>query len=117
VGPTVSVRRHIASLDRLSPGIEATAYFVVSEALANVVKHAQATAATITIDRAGGRLRVQVTDDGTGGAAAVPGGGLSGLTDRVAAVAGSLTIADQPVGGTSVVADLPYIPRPGSRHA
>jgi len=106
----IPVRRHIADLDRLSASIEATAYFVVSEALANVVKHAQATAAAVTIDCADGRLRVRVTDDGTGGAAAVPGGGLSGLADRVAAVAGSLTIGDLPDGGTSVAADLPCTP-------
>jgi PAS domain S-box-containing protein len=95
--------------ERFAPLIESTAYFVVSEALANVAKHAEASEAVVTIAVAADRLLVTVTDDGRGGAAADPAGGsgLAGLTDRVAAVGGTLTV-ESPVGqGTRVLADLP----------
>src|SRR6185437_675195 len=71
-----------------APGVEAVAYFIVSEAIANVVKHAQATRAEVTVTRAGDLLRIVVTDDGRGGAtpAAGDGTGLRGLAQRAAAV-------------------------------
>jgi signal transduction histidine kinase len=92
-----------------SPGVEAVAYFIVSEAITNVVKHARATQATVTVTRAGDILRVAVTDDGRGGAvpAAGDGTGLRGLTQRAAAVDGTLSIDSPPGGPTTITAELP----------
>jgi signal transduction histidine kinase len=87
--------------------IEAAAYFVVSEALANVAKHAQATSATVRIEQRGSRLVVKVSDDGLGGATAHPGGGLAGLRDRVLAVEGRFRIASPEGGPTLLEAELP----------
>ncbi|TCK22610.1 sensor histidine kinase [Pseudonocardia endophytica] len=83
-----------------------TAYYVASEALANAVKHASATRLSLGVAREEGRLRIDVRDDGRGGAAARPGGGLDGLADRVAAAGGILTVTST-VAGTSVAAELP----------
>jgi signal transduction histidine kinase len=92
---------------RLAPAVENTAYFVVSEALANIAKHSGADVAQVTVLREGDRLRVVVTDDGQGGAVLAPGHGLAGLADRLFAVDGSLTV-DSPRGGpTRLVAELP----------
>jgi signal transduction histidine kinase len=92
---------------RLSSPVEATAYFVVSEALANVAKYAAATSATVGADVVGSTLHVEVADDGMGGADAARGSGIRGLHDRVAALGGRLTV-DSPVGGgTRVVAEIP----------
>ena len=92
---------------RLSPAVEATAYFVVSEALANVAKYASATRATVTAECPGDSLRVEVADDGVGGADPGTGSGLRGLADRVAALGGSLSIVSPTGGGTRVVAEIP----------
>ena len=92
---------------RLSPAVENTAYFVVSEALANVAKHSGATTSQVVVVAAGPALRVTVEDDGTGGAVLAPGHGLAGLADRLRAVDGVLTV-DSPRGGpTRLVAELP----------
>ena len=92
---------------RLSPAVESTAYFVVSEALANAAKYASATRATVSAECPGDALRVEVQDDGVGGADPSKGSGLRGLADRVAAIGGSLSV-DSPVGGgTRLVAELP----------
>ena len=93
--------------DRCSEVCEATAYFVVSEALANIAKHARASRAAVTVGLAGGDLRVEVADDGVGGASFETGGGLRGLVDRVAAVGGSLVVESPADGGTRLVADIP----------
>src|SRR5215469_10350308 len=92
-----------------APSIEAVAYFIVSEALTNVVKHAQATRAEVTVTRAGDILRIVVTDDGRGGAmpAAGDGTGLRGLAQRAAAVDGTLSIDSPPGGPTTITAELP----------
>ena len=96
-----------------SPSVEAVAYFIVSEALTNVAKHAQATRAEVTVTRDGDMLRVAVTDDGSGGAApadgddAGAGTGLRGLGQRAAAVDGTLTIDSPPGGPTVIAAELP----------
>ncbi|SDD27735.1 Signal transduction histidine kinase [Geodermatophilus telluris] len=93
--------------ERLAPVVENTAYFVVSEALANVAKHSGATACQVVVVAAGPALRVTVEDDGPGGAVPVPGHGLAGLADRLRAVDGVLTV-DSPAGGpTRLVAELP----------
>ena len=93
--------------DRLPSQVEAAAYFVVSEALANVAKYARASGATISADAIDGRLVVEVSDDGIGGADPIQGSGLRGLADRVAALDGSLRI-DSPGGrGTIVHAEIP----------
>jgi signal transduction histidine kinase len=94
---------------RCSPTIEAIAYFVVSEALANVAKHAQAKAVHIDVQRSHDRLRVSVSDDGIGGADAARGTGLSGLRDRVAGVDGSLSVNSPAGGPTVLVAELPCV--------
>lgn len=92
---------------RLAPVVEATAYFVVAEALTNVAKHAGASAATLSATVTDGRLRVRVADNGRGGADPERGSGLRGLQDRVAALGGWLRIADDPSGGTRLEAELP----------
>ncbi|SFT95891.1 Signal transduction histidine kinase [Geodermatophilus amargosae] len=94
--------------ERLAPATENTAYFVVSEALANVAKHSGADVCRVEVGLVGDVLRVVVEDDGTGGAVLVPGHGLAGLADRLRAVDGVLTV-DNPRGGpTRTVAELPW---------
>ncbi len=96
-----------------SPSVEAVAYFIVSEALTNVAKHAQATRAEVTVTRHLDVLRIAVTDDGSGGAVpaasdgAGAGTGLRGLAQRAAAVDGTLTIDSPPGGPTVITAELP----------
>ncbi|HEY7222574.1 MAG TPA: sensor histidine kinase [Micromonosporaceae bacterium] len=101
----VTVRANVPR--RCSPTIEAVAYFVVSEALTNVARHAGATRAEVVVEQQEGRLRVTVSDDGHGGAAPERGTGLHGLAQRVASVDGMLRI-DSPAGGpTAIVVELP----------
>jgi signal transduction histidine kinase len=92
---------------RLPPAVEATAYFVVAEALTNTAKYAHARAATIAATVVQGRLRVVVDDDGAGGADIDGGRGLRGLDDRVAALGGTMTVASPAGRGTRIVAELP----------
>ena len=93
--------------ERLPGPVESTAYFVVSEGLANVAKYAQASSATVSVERIDGTVTVEVADDGVGGADAATGSGLRGLADRVAAVDGTLTL-DSPAGrGTRLRARIP----------
>jgi signal transduction histidine kinase len=87
--------------------VEATVYFVVSEALANVAKHAQASAASVDAHLSDGRLLIEVADDGLGGASSDGGSGLRGLVDRVAAVGGDLRVISAPGEGTRVLAEIP----------
>jgi signal transduction histidine kinase len=93
--------------ERLPRAVEVAAYFVVSEALANVAKYARATVATVAVRRANGRVTVDVSDDGIGGAEAATGSGLSGLADRVAALDGTLTLESPEGAGTRVRAEIP----------
>jgi signal transduction histidine kinase len=92
---------------RPAPVIEAVAYFVVSEGLSNIVKHAQATEAAVFVQRSGDRLHVIVTDDGVGGADPVRGTGLAGLARRAASVDGTFEIDSPPGGPTLLTVDLP----------
>ena len=87
--------------------VEAAAYYVVSEALANVVKYADASTVKVTVERCEWSLRVEVADDGMGGAVARPGSGLEGLCDRVAALDGRLVVDSPPGQGTRVRAEIP----------
>ena len=87
--------------------METAAYFVASEALANAAKHAHASAVTLSTARQNGHLVICIRDDGVGGAIPSEGSGLAGMTDRVAALGGSLRV-ESPAGyGTVVTAELP----------
>ena len=97
------------SVDRLPPPVEATAYFIVAEALTNVAKHSHASHAAVTAQIGNGTLRLRVRDDGVGGAKA-DGTGLVGLADRVSAVDGTLRVESPSDGGTLLAADIP-VPR------
>jgi PAS domain S-box-containing protein len=96
-----------APAERLPPAVEATAYFVVAEALTNVSRHAEASKAEISAELGDGRLVVEVRDDGRGGAGDGDGSGLRGLVDRVAALGGELTVSSPEGGGTEVRAVIP----------
>lgn len=86
---------------------EATAYFVASEAFANIARHSGATRVTVSVHSEGNELHLKISDDGTGGASAQPGGGIAGLDDRVTAIGGR-TILSSPAGaGTTLEAVLP----------
>jgi signal transduction histidine kinase len=98
--------------ERLPPALEATAYFIVAEALTNTLKHAQADSAHVTARINDGVLRVEVRDDGVGGARTDGSSGLLGLHDRAAAVDGELHVQSPAGAGTVIVAVLPI---PGSQ--
>jgi signal transduction histidine kinase len=92
---------------RLPPAVEATAYFIISEALTNAAKHARARGARVVARVERGELRVEVRDDGIGGARGGESTGLGGLQDRVAALDGRLVVESPLGGGTRVCALLP----------
>jgi signal transduction histidine kinase len=94
------------SVDRLPAAVEATAYFVVAEALTNLAKHSHAHRAAVTARVADGKLQLQVRDDGVGGAEP-EGSGLLGLGDRLAVLDGSLRVESPADGGTLVAATIP----------
>jgi PAS domain S-box-containing protein len=91
----------------LPPAVEAAAYYVVSEALANVTKYAQASSVKVTVEQVNGCAHVEVSDDGVGGADPGRGSGLRGLADRVASLNGKLAIDSPPGAGTRVRAEIP----------
>jgi len=93
--------------DRLPDEVATTAYYVVSEAVVNAVKHAHAASIGLRVARVDGQLTVQVRDDGRGGARLLPGAGLAGLVDRVAAAGGGLRLSSPLGQGTLVEAELP----------
>jgi signal transduction histidine kinase len=94
--------------ERLPVEIEAAAYFVACEAIANAVKHARATQIRVSAQRNNGTLVIEVEDDGVGGARENgTGSGLRGLVDRVEAHGGTLRIESEPGEGTRVVGELP----------
>ena len=97
--------------ERLPDSVEAAAYFVVSECLANIGKHAEATSATVAVRADGGHLTVEVADDGRGGAALDGGSGVQGLLDRVGALSGNLDVESPPGEGTRVMAAIPLTGR------
>ncbi|GAA4548805.1 sensor histidine kinase [Amycolatopsis samaneae] len=103
----IPVRLRVEIAERPSPTVEAVAYFVVSEALTNVAKHAEASSARVEVNREGDRLRLVIEDDGRGGADPGAGSGLRGLTRRVESVDGMLRM-DSPRGGpTRLSVELP----------
>ena len=104
----VTVRLNLP--DELPAPVAAAAYFVAAEALANVAKYAEASAVELAAETDGDRLRVEIVDDGRGGANPTAGSGLRGLTDRAAALGGRLDIRSPAGGGTVVVARLPLNP-------
>jgi signal transduction histidine kinase len=107
-GPGVPLELETEGLaERLPERVEAAAYFVVSEALANVAKHARASAVRVTVTAAGGQLTVEVADDGVGGADGSRGSGLHGLADRVDALGGRLKVVSPAGHGTVLRAEIP----------
>jgi signal transduction histidine kinase len=107
----IPVELRVETGQRAPAAVEAAAYYVVSEALTNVARYAHATAATVRVASGNGQLRVEVSDDGIGGAEIVKGSGLEGLRDRVEAIDGRLEIRSRPGSGTHVVAHMPLHPR------
>jgi signal transduction histidine kinase len=93
--------------ERLPEPVEAAAYYVVAEALANVAKYASAGAVSITVQRQNGTAIVEVADDGVGGADPSRGSGLRGLSDRVEALGGTLAVESRPGAGTKLKAEIP----------
>ena len=104
---TTPVRIAAVPPSRLSPAVEAAAYFAVAECLANVDKYAGAEAATVTVTRGADALEVEVADDGRGGADPATGSGLRGLADRLGALDGRLEVDSPPGAGTRVRARIP----------
>jgi signal transduction histidine kinase len=103
----VPVRLDVELRERPPASVEATAYFIVAEALANAAKHAHANTVEVRVRTIGDTLQVEVADNGVGGAAEHPGGGLAGLADRATSVEGSLRVSSPAGGPTIVAAELP----------
>ena len=112
---TVPVEIVSTPAKRLPEPVEAAAYFVVSECLANVSKHAGASSAEVSVTVHQDRVTVMVSDDGVGGAELSDGSGLQGLVDRVGAVDGTLAVHSPPGRGTRVVATIPLAAAPAPR--
>jgi PAS domain S-box-containing protein len=108
LGERLAVEVKVDALDeRLPDHVEATAYYICSEALTNVAKHAEASCAHVTFEREGGILRFEITDDGRGGADPRDGSGILGLRDRAEASGGTLFVISPPGKGTVVTGTLP----------
>ncbi len=96
--------------DDMSAPVQATAFYVACEAVTNAVKHAGAEQVWVRAERVGSELRVEVRDNGRGGALRTPGGGIDGLADRVASAGGTFDLRSPHGGGTTVLAALPLEP-------
>jgi signal transduction histidine kinase len=92
---------------RLSQPLEVALYYVVSEALTNAAKHAHASVVNVELDTGDATLQLAIRDDGVGGAVGTRGTGLVGLSDRIEAVGGTLTVSSQPGVGTHIRAEIP----------
>jgi len=103
----VPVRVSVEIEGRLPEEVEVAAYYVISESLANIGKHAQAASAAVGVARGNGQVSVDVVDDGVGGADTEGGSGLRGLADRVEALGGRLRVWSPRGGGTRVQAEIP----------
>jgi signal transduction histidine kinase len=106
---SVPVRLEVKIEGRLPERLEVAAFYLVSESLANIGKHAKATSATVEVARANGQLTVEVVDDGVGGADTERGSGLRGLADRVEALEGRLRVWSPNGGGTRLRAEIPCV--------
>jgi signal transduction histidine kinase len=104
----VAVELDVHNDQQLPDGVEAAAYYVVSEALANAAKHADASVVRVRLDARDGEVRLEVNDDGVGGADPAKGSGLVGLRDRVEALGGKLHITSTVGEGTTLVVTLPF---------
>ena len=98
----------VAPAGRMSPEVEAAAYYVVAESLTNVAKYARASSANVRVVREDGVLAVTIADNGVGGADLTRGTGLRGLVDRVAVLDGSLSVESPVGGGTLIRAEIPF---------
>jgi signal transduction histidine kinase len=108
----VPVALDVRSERRLTEGVEAAAYYVVSEALTNVAKHAQASLVHVDLEAEDSSLHLSIRDDGVGGAAPAQGSGLVGLRDRLEAVGGTIDIVSPAGNGTSLLVEIPCRPSP-----
>jgi signal transduction histidine kinase len=93
--------------EELSSPVDAAVYFVCSEALVNVVKYAAASRASVAVSVRDGRVRVEIRDDGIGGADSARGTGLVGLADRLESLGGVLSVISPAGTGTTIVAEIP----------
>ena len=109
-GAPIPIAVHVDDDLDLPTDVAETVYFVVNEAVANVLKHANARSASIHVDRVAANVRMSIHDDGTGGVDPTSGSGISGIRARVNAVDGTLTISSPPGGPTLIVAEIPRIP-------
>jgi signal transduction histidine kinase len=104
---TVPVHLTVTMTERMAERLEVAAYYVVSESLTNIAKHAHATSASVQVARRNGQVVVEIVDDGVGGADTERGSGLRGLADRVEALGGRLRVWTPQGGGTRVRAEMP----------
>jgi len=116
----VPVQLHLHADRRLPDRVEVAAYYVVSEALTNATKHAQASVVNVELDIHDSILQLAICDDGVGGADSSQGSGLIGLSDRVEALGGTLEVSSPPAGGTTLKIEIPLRDRscdasPGSQ--
>ncbi|HWJ45890.1 MAG TPA: histidine kinase, partial [Gaiellaceae bacterium] len=103
----IPVRLDVRLRERPPASVEATAYFIVAEALTNAARYSKATSVDVHVRNMNGKLGIEVSDNGVGGAEKRPGGGLAGLADRASSVEGSLSVTSPEGGPTVVSAELP----------
>jgi signal transduction histidine kinase len=106
----IPVELDIRTRTRPADPIEVAAYYVVSEALTNITKHASASHAHVAVEEHDARLHLSIRDDGVGGADPAAGSGLMGLRDRVQALGGSIEVHSRPGEGTAILVALPLQP-------
>jgi signal transduction histidine kinase len=111
----VPVEMDVRIAGRLPEPVEVGAYYVVSEMVTNVAKHARASVVQVDAEASGGTLRVCVRDDGVGGADPLRGSGLVGLKDRIEALGGTFSMHSPAGAGTTVTCELPILASPGER--
>jgi signal transduction histidine kinase len=103
----IPVRLNVALGNGIAETTGVAAYYVVAEALTNAARHSKAERVEVRVDRVSDQLRIEVTDNGVGGASVAPGSGLEGLVDRVDSLGGRIWITSSAGAGTSVLAELP----------
>jgi signal transduction histidine kinase len=103
----VPVELDLRTRRQLPDQVEVTAYYAVSEALANIAKHAHASAVHIELDASDATLRLAIRDDGIGGADPARGSGLAGLRDRIEATGGTFDVTSPVGGGTTLLIEIP----------